>query len=69
MKQTLVNHINISFHFKMKLEQQAAQLRKQIEKIERVLNDGAALTATQRTVKENQVAALRQQLAVLRQQF
>ena len=53
----------------MDLKQQAAQLRKQIEKIKRVLNDGTALTAAQRTAKQNQVAAMRQHLAALKQQL
>ena len=53
----------------MDIEQQVAQLRKQIEKIKSVLNYGTALTAAQRTAKQDQVATLRQQLAALRQQL
>ena len=42
----------------MGLEEQAAEIRKKIEKIKRVLTDGTAPMLAQRTAKQNQIATL-----------
>ena len=53
----------------MVIEEQAADLRKQIEKLKRELIDDTALTAKQRTAKENKLATLQQQFVVLEVQL
>ena len=42
----------------MDLQQQATQLNKKIEKLERVLTDSTELSQTQRTANKNQVKDL-----------
>ena len=55
--------------FKIGIENQAADLRKKIEKLKRELTDGTALTFAHRTAKQNQLATLMQQLAALQTQL
>ena len=49
----------------MGIEEEAAVLRKEIEKLKRELTDGIALTAKQRTAKKNKLATLPKKFGVL----
>ena len=53
----------------MGTKEQAAEIRKKIEKIKRVLTDGTLLILAQRTTKQNQIATLRAQLLTLQVQL
>ena len=63
-RQTAVNNIHNSL-FIMGIKEKAAEIRKKIEKIKRLLMDVTPLLLTQRTAKQNQIATLRAQILAL----